>query len=584
MAEINKKLVCQVSVKHAGFLVIYLILSLALSELIIVGNNYIAQATDRMLAGDMPAFKDFCHTFLYPLAAVILAGGLASYGKSLSGSHYSALVQRDVRKKLGEHLLALPFSYFDEKGSGSIMTRFSSDMGEMGKFFSEILPELLVNIATVATITVYFMGLDIRLLLILFASYPVMLLAADKLSKRLAGILKKFRTGLDKRTQIAYDAIQGIAVGRSYHLYEIMCRRINTVIDENADRACKSTRISSMGWLLKGIITSAPEVICYFFALFEVLSGRITAGQMLAFTVLLGRMLYPLSGIVFCLADIRSAKVAMDRLEEIYGAAPEKEHREKWAGMEERKKMPPVISWEQVHFSYQPARPVLNGVSFEIKQGEQVAFVGGSGEGKSTIFKLLCGLYEKEKGSYQLYGKPIEDWNLREVRACYSVVSQNVFLFPGSIGENVAYGKENASLEEVMEACKAANIHEFIMRLPKGYDTRVGERGIRLSGGEKQRISIARAFLKNAPVILMDEPTSAVDTDTEKEIQKAIDKIAGDKTVIVIAHRLSTVKNADRIYVLRDGKIAESGSHDMLLKQKGIYADLYGKDVAANAT
>ena len=585
MAELSKKLFWQVSVKHIGFLIIYMILSVVLSELIVVGNHYIAQAADGVLAGDMLAFEDFCHTFLYPLAVIILFGSLAAYGKSLSGNHYSVLVQRDVRKKLGEHLLRLPFSYFDEKGSGSIMTRFFSDIGETGKFFSEIFPELLVNIATVATITVYFTRLDSRLLLILFASYPVMLIAADKLSKRLFRILKKFRSGIDKRTQIAYDAIQGIAVGRSYDLYGILCGRINAVIDENADHACKSTRISSMGWLLKGIITSVPEVACYFFALFEVLSGRITAGQMLAFTVLLGRMIYPLSGIIFCLTDIRSVKVVMDRLEEIYEAAPEEEHSRKSEGLRYLKEeCPSVISWEQVCFAYQPDRPVLDGVSFEIKQGEQVAFVGGSGEGKSTIFKLLCGLYEKGKGSYRLYGKPIEYWDLQKARACYSVVSQNVFLFSGSIGENVACGKQNPSMEEVVEACKAANIHKFILSLPEGYDTQVGERGIRLSGGEKQRISIARAFLKNAPILLMDEPTSAVDTDTEKEIQEAIIKIAKDKTVIVIAHRLSTVKNVDRIYVLRDGRIAESGSHDMLFRKKGIYAELYGKDVTANAT
>lgn len=585
MVKADKKLFWQISIKHGAFLMVYIILSIVLSEIIISGNDYIAKATDRMIAGETLIFQDFLGQFLYPLAVMILLGSIVAYGKSLSGNHYSALVQRDARTKLGGHLIKLPFSYFDEKGSGSIMTRFSSDIGEIGKFYSEILPELLVNIAIVTTITVYFIRLDIRLLLILFASYPVMLLAADKLSKRLAKILKKFRTGIDSRTQIAYDAIQGITVGRSYNLYDIMCRRINAVIDETADHGCKSTRISSMGWLLKGIITAIPEVICYFFALFEVISGRITAGEMLAFTVLLGRMIYPLSDIIFCLNDIRSVKIALGRLEEIYEAAPEKD---KFGNPESaeyiKKGNLPVISWEQVEFSYQPTQPVLNGISFEIKQGERVAFVGGSGEGKSTIFKILCGLYEKEKGCYQLYGKNFDSWDLQKARECYSVVSQNVFLLPESIGANVACGKKDASMEEVVEACKAANIHNFIINLPEGYDTQVGERGIRLSGGEKQRISIARAFLKNAQIILLDEPTSAVDTDTEKEIQEAIDKIAEDKTVIVIAHRLSTIKDVDCIYVLKDGKIVEDGSHDMLIKKNGVYANLYGKDVTVNAT
>ena len=585
MVKINKKLFLHISIKHVIFLAVYVAASIALSEIVISGNDYIAKAIDRILAGEALIFHDLFQKLLYPLAVIIILGSITAYGKSLSGNHYSALVQRDARKKLGEHLTKLPLSYFDDKGSGNIMTRFSSDIGEAGKFYSEILPELLINIATVTTITIYFIQMDIRLILILFASFPAMLFAADKLSKKLAKILKKFRTGMDNRSQIAFDAIQGITTGRSYNLYDIMCRRINRVIDETADHACRSTRISSMGWLLKGIITSIPEVICYFFALYEVISGRITAGEMLAFTVLLGRMIYPLGDIVFCLNDIRSVKVSIDRLEEIYASTPEEEIRGNPESAECIKKVNfPAILWKQVQFSYHPAQPVLNEISFEIKQGERVAFVGGSGEGKSTIFKILCGLYEKNRGCYQLYGKSFETWTLQEARKCYSVVSQNVFLLPESVGSNVACGKKDASMEEVIEACKAANIHSFITNLPEGYDTQVGERGVRLSGGEKQRISIARAFLKDAPIILLDEPTSAVDTGTEREIQDAIDRIAKGKTVIVIAHRLSTIQDVDRIYVLKDGKIAENGSHDMLLKKKGVYANLYEKDVTANAT
>lgn len=581
MVRVKKNLFWNISIRHSIFLILYIIMSAILSEIVIAGNDYIAAATDRMLAGEVVVFQNF----LYSLAGMIAIGSISAYGKSLCGNHYSALVQRDVREKLGEHLLKLPFSYFDENASGGILTRFSSDIGEAGRFFSEILPELLVNIVTVTTITVYFVHIDIRLILILFASYPVMWFASDRLSKKLAAILKKFRTGMDIRTQIAFDAIQGMTIGRSYQLYDVMCRRIGKVIDDTAQHACKSTRISSMGWLLKGIITAIPEVICYLFALYEVLSGRITVGEMLAFTVLLGRMIYPLGDIVFCVNDIRTAKVAIDRLEEIYAFRTEAEQADNSLpdkGIPAQMDFP-AIQWEQVQFSYQAARPVLQNMSFEIGQGERVAFVGGSGEGKSTVFRLLCGLYQKTGGSYLLYGTPFEAWNLQKARECYSVVSQNVFLFPESILANVACGKRGASMEEIVNACKAANIHEFITDLPEGYDTLAGERGVRLSGGEKQRISIARAFLKDAPIILLDEPTSAVDADTEKEIQEAIDRIARGKTVIVIAHRLSTIKDVKRIYVLKDGGIAESGPHDALIKQNGIYANLYGKEVGINA-
>lgn len=580
MVKGNAKLFWSVSVRHSIFLLIYVVMAVVLSEIIIRGNDYIAEATDSMLAGEPINIKGF----LGPLTMMIVIGTIVAYVKSLSGNHYSALVQRDVRESLGNHLLKLPFCYFDEKGSGSVMTKFSSDVGEAGKFFAEIFPELLVNLVTVITVTIYFVQMDVRLIVILFASYPVMLIVADKLSKRLATIVKRYRNRMDDRTQIAFDVIQGITVGRSYNLYDVVCKRIGSVIDDIAEQACKSTRISSMGWLLKGVITTIPVVICYLFALYETISNKITVGEMLAFTVLLGRVIYPLGDIVFCVNDIRASKVAMDRLEKLHASEPEeKRETSKQKRGVEIGKTTYAISWEQVQFFYQPSRTILKGVSFGIRQGEMVAFVGGSGEGKSTIFRILCGLYEKKAGEYLLYGRPFEEWSLQELRDCFSVVSQNVFLLPESIGQNVACGNPEATKEEIVEACKAANIHDFIQSLPEGYDTPVGERGIKLSGGERQRISIARAFLKDAPIILLDEPTSAIDTDTESEIQEAITRIAKGKTVIVIAHRLSTIKDANCIYVLNDGKIVEYGPHVELLKQKGAYANLYGKEVTTYA-
>ncbi|MBQ9142972.1 MAG: ABC transporter ATP-binding protein [Lachnospiraceae bacterium] len=593
MVKGKRKLFWSISVRHSIFLMIYVVMAVILSEIVIRGNDYIAEATDRMLTG-LPIQVQ---SFLPPLAIMIVVGTVVAYMKSLSGNHYSALVQRDVREHLWKHLMKLPYSYFDEKGSGSILTKFSSDVGETGRFYSEILPELLVNLATVITVTVYFLQMDVRLIVILFACYPVMVIVVDKLSKRLAKIVKRYRTRMDDRTQIAYDVIQGIAVERSFQLYNIVCRRIGAVIDDIATQACKSTRISSMGWLLKGVITTIPVVICYLFALYEVMMDKISVGDMLAFTVLLGRIIYPLGDIVFCVNDIRTAKVAMDRLELLYEAETEQAtfggvlstetEQQITGGFSAKVQHKPAentecaIAWKGVAFAYESSRKILKDITFEVKQGERIAFVGGSGEGKSTIFRLLCGLYPKQAGEYRLFGKAFEEWELEKLRSCFSVVSQQVFLLPQSILQNVACGKLDATREEIIEACKAANIHTFIQELPQGYDTPVGERGVRLSGGERQRISIARAFLKDAPIILLDEPTSAVDADTEKEIQEAIERIAKGKTIIIIAHRLSTIRNADCIYVVNQGCIAESGYHEELLEKKGIYAQLYGKEVMA---
>ncbi len=566
--------------RNGYMLLLFLLFSVVVNEIIIIGNDFIAEATDLMLSGQQVDFSEF----FTPLLRMVALGAGAAYLKSIFGNHYNAMVQKDVRISLGKHLLKLPFSYFDEKGTGSIITRLISDMEEMGRFFSEILPAFLVNVITVTTATIYLIRMDAMLIVVLFASYPIMLIVADKLSKKLAEITKKMRNHMDERTEKAYDAIQGIVVGRSYNLYEVHKKKIDQVIDNMVAQACKSTRISSLGFVLKNVITTIPVIFCYLFALFETRQGRITVGEMLAFTVILNRILYPIGDIVFCANEMRETGVSLKRIQEIFNRKEERQdgstaYRYEIHKNKENAEKTAAIQWEDVEFSYhdKTMRPVLNGMSFSVWAGEHTAFVGGSGEGKSTIFKLLCGFYEKGNGRYELFGHPFEDWNLEAARSCFSEVSQNVFLFPDTIRQNVACGKEHATEEEIVEACKYANIHDFIMQLPEGYDTLVGERGILLSGGQRQRISIARAFLKNAPILLLDEPTAAVDIEGEQKIQEAIDKITSGRTVITIAHRLSTIKNANRIYVVSGGKIAETGNHEELLEKQGIYAKLYAK-------
>lgn len=561
-------------VRNGYMLLLFVIFSVVLNEIVILGNDLIAQAADEVLGGGKVIFSEF----IKPLMQMIVLGTVMAYLKSISGNQYSAIVQRDVRASLGKHLIKLPFSCFDERGSGSIITRLISDIDEMGRFFSEILPNLLVNIVTVVTATIYLVKMDAVLILVLFASYPVMLVVADRLSKKLAKIAQKLRGHMDECNEKAYDAIQGIVIGRSYNLYEAQKKEIDAVIDSKVDQACKSTRISSLGWVLKNVITTIPVIVCYLFALYEAMQGRITVGEMLAFTVILGRILYPIGDIVFCANDIREVGVSLKRIQELYNQEEERAGGRIHTCAEDNGEIP-AIEWSNVTFGYDDNKEhyILNKMSFLIETGEQTAFVGGSGEGKTTIFKLLCGFYEKDSGQYMLFGHSFEEWNLEAARSCFSEVSQNVFLFPGTIRQNVACGKENATDEEVEEACKNANIHDFIMQLPEGYETFVGERGVRLSGGQRQRISIARAFLKDAPILLLDEPTAAIDVEAEQKIQEALERITVGRTVIIIAHRLSTVRNAKRIYVVSGGRIVEKGNHQELLEQQGIYAGMYAK-------
>ncbi len=303
---------------RAGFrngymLLLFILSAVGLNEIILLGNDLIAQAADGVLDGQQVDFS----TFIIPLLWMIVLGTAASYCKSIFGNHYSAMVQRDVRASLGKHLVRLPFSYFDEKGSGSIMTRLISDMDELGRFFSEILPNLLINVIAVVTATIYLVQMDVRLIAVLFASYPVMLVVADRLSKKLAWLAQKLRSHMDACNEKAYDAIQGIVIGRSYNLYEVQKKEIDAVIDQKVEQACKSTRISSMGWVLKNIITTIPVILCYLFALYETMQDRITVGEMLAFTVILSRILNPIGDIVFCANDIRFPRLSLPQTQSV---------------------------------------------------------------------------------------------------------------------------------------------------------------------------------------------------------------------------------------------------------------------------
>lgn len=299
-------------------------------------------------------------------------------------------------------------------------------------------------------------------------------------------------------------------------------------------------------------------------------------GGLVGFILILSKFVDAYTGLPFAMVDASAGMVSVDRVEKILSA--EEEPSGEGCADAATRAAENVIAFEKVDFSYHENVPVLQRLTFSVKKGENVAFVGESGGGKSTIFRILCGFYEKTGGEYRIFGRPIEEWNREALREQIALVSQNVFLFPTTIAENIAYSKPGTTREQIEEACKKAQIHEFIQTLPEGYETMVGERGAILSGGQKQRIAIARAILKNAPVLLLDEPTSALDVETESGIQEAIRTVMAGRTCITIAHRLSTVQNADRIYVLKQGRIAECGIHEELLQQGGVYAAMYGEE------
>ncbi|MBQ7920172.1 MAG: ABC transporter ATP-binding protein, partial [Lachnospiraceae bacterium] len=367
-------------------------------------------------------------------------------------------------------------------------------------------------------------------------------------------------------------AVSGILVLRSFGIEEVFRNRMHVAAQELVENEEKRTQISNTAIVIRKVVQWLPNIMSAVYAVYLVSRGEISLGGLVAFILILNKFVDAFIGLPFCMVDASAGVVSVKRVEEILNADEEKN------GAENTSLDTDVaIYFDKVDFGYTEEKQVLHKLSFEVKQGENVAFVGESGGGKSTIFHVLCGFYPKTSGQYQLLGRNIEDWNMESLREQISLVSQNVFLFPTTIEENVGYGKSDATHEEIVEACKKAEIHEFIMTLPQGYQTLVGERGAILSGGQKQRISIARAILKDAPILLLDEPTSALDVETESNIQDAINAVMEGRTCITIAHRLSTVVNADKIMVLKQGRVVESGTHEQLMELGQEYAKMYGE-------
>ncbi len=556
--------------KYSYLCVLYILFSYILTQVVVDGSNRIAQATDALFAGETLELKKF----LVPFVLLMFIGAIAAFGKSLMKNSFSLNIQTAMKNTIVQKMVKLEYQYLDEKGTGALMNRLISDIYEIEALFSELIPAVLMDFVTIVTVCIYINSLSTRLLLVTIVCYPVLFWLANKFTRSLGKLTGKRRSLYDDLENVALDAFHGITVGRSFNLYEIQNARIEKIIQGILDNEYIRTRIGMLSLVMGDIVRWMPRLMCYIFALYETSQQHMSIGSCMAYVMLLDRLVRPLGNVPNYLVSIREYGVSLQRLLEILKQPNEKSGEAVFEIHENES----VLELQQVAFSYTDGKAVLKDISFSVERGEQIALVGGSGSGKTTVMKLLCGFYQPSSGKCQMYGHDYQEWNLETLRQQLALVSQNVFLFPGTIAENVAYGKNGATREEVEEACKQANIHAFIMTLPQGYDTLVGERGARLSGGQRQRISIARAILKNAPILLMDEPTSAVDVETEQLIQDAMRKVSEGRTVITIAHRLSTIQDADLIYVFEKGHIVESGTHKILMEKNGAYCALYQKE------
>ena len=564
----------KLSVKYIYYFLFFILFSYFLSHILVEGSEIISVAINDMMAAKFVNVKSIFFTILI----FVVLSTLISFFKKLCGEQFSLIIQKESKNYIVKNIEEIEYAYINEH-TGTLITKLISDIEKIGQLYSEIIPEIFQSIITIIALSYSIFKMDWKLLLSIVICYPLVLCISNNLSKNINRLAKSRRAKYDELTQVANDDIAGIAIARSYGLNEILNERVKKIANDILENEIYRNRYQAIGNVIQSLIKWIPSVICSLIALIEFFRGQLSIGDMMAFIILFNKISSPLSELPFKINDGRELLISIKRINEIMDAP--KEHSGTYCGnSSDLSKTESVICFKDVSFWYNsnPEKRIIDELNIDVKKGTITAIVGASGVGKSTLFKIICGLEKVRKGDYYLYEHNFKDWNLAAARKEIALVSQNVFLFADTIFSNITYGLDNVSSEDVINACKAACIHDYIVSLPDGYQTLIGEYGVNLSGGQRQRLTIARAFLKSSSILLLDEPTSALDIKTEEAINRIIETRRNNQTVIIIAHRLSTICNADDIIVLHKGKVAERGCHFELLDKEGIYSKLYNKE------
>jgi ABC-type multidrug transport system, ATPase and permease components len=481
-------------------------------------------------------------------------------------------IEYDMRKDLFSHIESLSFSYFDNTKTGHIMSRVVNDLFDIAEVAHHGPENLFISTIKIIGAFVLLLFINVKLTLIVFTIIPFMFYFMVVYNNKLEAVFRKFRESVADINSKVEDTISGIRVVKSFTNEDYEEKKFNSgnvLYRELRTRAVKHIGIFDSGI---NFFSNAATVITLVAGGYFVATNRINMGDLVAYIIYISQFLQPLSILLRFIEQYQQGMAGFKRFTEAMDIKPDIVDRENAV---ELRNVKGEIEFSRVKFSYDEKNSVLSNVNLSVRKGETVAIVGPSGAGKTTLCSLIPRFYEVDEGSIKIDGTDIRDAKLKSLRQNIGIVQQDVFLFSGTIKENIGYGKLDACDEEIIEASKAANAHDFIMELPDGYDTYIGERGVKLSGGQKQRISIARMFLKNPPVLILDEATSSLDNKSESIIQKSIEDLAKNRTTFIIAHRLATIRNAGRIVVLTENGVEEQGTHSELIAKKGVYYNLY---------
>lgn len=496
----------------------------------------------------------------------------ANYFTSYQGHIMGVKIETDMRRDMFSHLMKLSFNYYDNTKIGQLMSRISNDLFDITEFAHHGPEEIFICSIKIIGAFAILSSVNLYLTLIVFAVLPVMLISVVFFRKSMKIAFKKQREQIGELNAEVEDCLLGIRVVKSFaneDMEEDKFAQGNNEFYNSKQNAYKyMARFHSCTRFFDGVMYI---VVLIAGALF-MSKGKINAADLIAYFLYVQTLIASIRRLVEFTEQFQRGITGIDRFTEVMDAVPDITDSENAKDIEN---VNGNIEFKNITFAYNDGKEVLSDINIDVKKGDNIAIVGPSGSGKTTLCNLLPRFYELSGGDITIDGISVKDITLKSLRNNIGVVQQDVYLFSGSVRENICYGLKNASDEEIIAAAKNAGAHDFIMSLPNGYDTYVGERGLKLSGGQKQRISIARLFLKNPPILILDEATSALDNESELIVQKSLERLAKGRTTFTIAHRLTTIKNASRIMVLTEDGIAESGTHKELIEAGGEYAKLY---------